>query len=193
MNYSVHAVMYSYYFLQQVKKPFLRQILKTTAPYITTVQIVQMVVGMSVISFSAYAHLTQTYSQEGATNTGEGCAVDPANYKLGLAMYASYFVLFALLFYQNYVIGKGKKSGSRGHDLTQCPPMKNVGDSAGFFHGDDLRPLSPDPNGPGASSIAKSSALPSSSGSARNSQQPKSAARAPTPKRTPKSAKKKQN
>ena len=33
------------------------------------------------------------------------CHVDPANYKLGLAMYVSYFCLFAVLFYNLYLGG----------------------------------------------------------------------------------------
>lgn len=36
------------------------------------------------------------------------CIVDPANYRLGAAMYVSYIVLFSILFYDNYLHGGGK-------------------------------------------------------------------------------------
>ena len=66
------------------------------APLITTVQILQMAVGSYVTYRSAITH-----SSEGAA-----CRVDPANYKLGLAMYGSYLVLFTVLFGNKYF---GKK------------------------------------------------------------------------------------
>eukprot|EP00284_Hemiselmis_tepida_P003988 CAMPEP_0174944616 /NCGR_PEP_ID=MMETSP1355-20121228/79607_1 /TAXON_ID=464990 /ORGANISM="Hemiselmis tepida, Strain CCMP443" /LENGTH=87 /DNA_ID=CAMNT_0016191935 /DNA_START=3 /DNA_END=263 /DNA_ORIENTATION=+ len=63
------------------------------APFITTVQILQMAVGSLVTFSSAAAH---------AAGGEQACFVDAANYKLGLAMYGSYLVLFIGLFGKKY-------------------------------------------------------------------------------------------
>lgn len=99
MNYSVHSVMYLYYFLTTVG--WFRKQCKAVAPFITTIQIVQMLVGSSVVVSSTYY-----YTLDGK----EGCFVDPANLKLGLGMYGVYFLLFAMLFKKLYLSPKGKKS-----------------------------------------------------------------------------------
>ena len=63
------------------------------APMIKTIQILQMAVGSAVTVTSALEH---------RAGGDAACKVDPANYKLGLAMYGSYFCLFSMLFANKY-------------------------------------------------------------------------------------------
>lgn len=126
MNYSVHSVMYFYYFLMSLRNNIIRRICKMFAILITTVQLLQMVVGGAVTFMGAY----WTY-HEGFEN----CHVDPANYKLGLAMYFSYFILFAVLFWNLYIAG-GKKKQSNApvkEEDTVCGMAVRNGDAAGMF------------------------------------------------------------
>jgi len=119
MNYSVHAVMYTYYFLMTTR---LRKYVKKVAPIITSLQLLQMVVGVTVTVIAA----TFVFEDQAS------CHADAGNLKLGLAMYASYLVLFAVLFHNLYI----KKDSSK-HMSTGCPDIANsmqVSDSAGFFH-----------------------------------------------------------
>ena len=89
INYGVHSIMYTYYALAIYGwKPVFK-----LAIFITSIQISQMVAGISVIIYAAYTQIIG----------GFYCNVHPVNWKLGLAMYASYFVLFSLLFYQKYL------------------------------------------------------------------------------------------
>eukprot|EP01012_Entosiphon_sulcatum_P040067 TRINITY_DN536_c0_g1_i1.p1 TRINITY_DN536_c0_g1~~TRINITY_DN536_c0_g1_i1.p1 ORF type:complete len:299 (+),score=71.70 TRINITY_DN536_c0_g1_i1:134-1030(+) len=97
MNYTVHMIMYAYFAFMSMSNATLRSVAKKISPFITTLQLLQMVMGMVVTTTSAYWH-----------HSGETCAVDPANYRLGLIMYFSYFVLFALLFRDSYCTGKRK-------------------------------------------------------------------------------------
>lgn len=89
MNYGVHMIMYSYYCAMACR---LRRLASMIAPVITVLQITQMVVGSVVTVYSAAVHMG-----------GGKCKVDPANYRLGLAMYLSYFALFCMLFYSKYL------------------------------------------------------------------------------------------
>jgi len=89
MNYVVHSIMYGYFALTATKYR------KRVAPYaifITALQILQMAVGMWVI-WKAMMYQA----------AGEECHVNKRNSILGLAMYASYFVLFLKLFVENYI------------------------------------------------------------------------------------------
>eukprot|EP00756_Hemistasia_phaeocysticola_P016126 Hpha_TRINITY_DN15458_c3_g2::TRINITY_DN15458_c3_g2_i4::g.173445::m.173445/K10203/ELOVL6; elongation of very long chain fatty acids protein 6 len=123
MNYSVHSVMYAYYFLQTVG--WARPLLKKVAPLITTVQILQMLVGCSVIvSSSVY------YALDGRDGP-EGCYVDPANLKLGLGMYGVYFILFAMLFKKLYLTPKRmSKSGVSERTESDLRTAQGVCDGA---------------------------------------------------------------
>eukprot|EP00755_Sulcionema_specki_P007443 Sspe_Gene.5579::Locus_1845_Transcript_1_1_Confidence_1.000_Length_904::g.5579::m.5579/K10203/ELOVL6; elongation of very long chain fatty acids protein 6 len=121
MNYTVHSVMYLYYFLMIAG--YLRGVTKKIAPLITTIQILQMVMGIVVTVTSAYWHV-----EEGK----EGCYVDPANYKLGLGMYSSYFVLFAILFRNLYCSGE-RKGGPKKKEKEFCGVGTETGDAAGHF------------------------------------------------------------
>lgn len=90
MNYCVHSLMYSYYALRAMgySPP------KKIAMVITSLQLLQMVIGCGV-NFWAHQLLQ---------NHGE-CHITPFNIKLSIAMYFSYFVLFARFFYKSYFSG----------------------------------------------------------------------------------------
>eukprot|EP00667_Euglena_gracilis_P014412 EG_transcript_14945 len=125
MNYSVHSIMYFYYFLMTFRTPSIRRICKMFAPLITTLQLLQMVVGAAVTSVAAYWTFT-----EGVEN----CHVDPANYKLGLAMYLSYFCLFAMLFHHLYLSGAAKQPPENKKQVEHvCGVEVSGGDAAGMF------------------------------------------------------------
>jgi len=83
----VHSIMYSYYALRAMRfRPP-----KAVAMLITSLQLLQMVVGCNV-NFLAYRYKTE----------GRECRVSDTNLKLSLLMYISYFVLFARFFYNAY-------------------------------------------------------------------------------------------
>lgn len=90
MNYCVHSIMYSYYALRAMRfKPprFISMV-------ITSLQLLQMVVGCA-INIWAHDFLT--------TAGRSSCHISPINIKLSIAMYFSYFVLFARFFYKSYM------------------------------------------------------------------------------------------
>lgn len=117
MNFSVHSVMYLYYFIMILGY---KELARKFAMFITIVQLSQMVVGSVVTGFSAYQYW---YGESGA----EGCHVDPANFKMGLGMYLSYFMLFAKLFWDKYFASK--RPVQRGADKSVGQRM----DAAGHF------------------------------------------------------------
>merc|ERR1712050_346116 len=90
MNYSVHSLMYGYF---AVMGTSYRKAVSRYAIYITLLQLLQMLVGMF-ITVKAVLHQA----------AGEECHVNKTNSVLGLAMYASYFVLFFKLFVDNYCL-----------------------------------------------------------------------------------------
>ncbi|GMH49139.1 hypothetical protein TL16_g00446 [Triparma laevis f. inornata] len=95
MNYSVHAIMYGYYFLMAIKmKP------KWMNPlFITVAQIMQMVVGVAVCLASYY------YKNAG------NCSVTNDNLIAGTVMYGSYFALFAKFAVDRYLGKAGMSTG----------------------------------------------------------------------------------
>jgi len=96
MNFTVHSIMYSYFALKALRF----KIPKSLAMVITSLQLIQMVVGCSV-NVVAYQ-----YKQ-----TGYNCGVSYTNIKLSLLMYFSYFLLFARFFYRAYFSKPGSKAG----------------------------------------------------------------------------------
>ena len=88
MNYCVHTIMYGYFALRAagIRVPRFAQI------FITILQIIQMIAGC-IVNVSAF-----NYKQE-----GHPCAITTTNIKLSLALYASYFILFAHFFYVTYL------------------------------------------------------------------------------------------
>jgi len=121
MNYTVHSIMYMYYGIMSLG--VLKGFTKSVAPFITTIQISQMIVGMGVTYVSAYWHM------QGGT---EECFVIQSNYRMGLAMYTTYFVLFCMLFKKLY-FGKGKHA--KGAKDEEFCGVKAGGDAAGNFMG----------------------------------------------------------
>ena len=102
MNYAVHSIMYTYYFAMAARLTWLAV---PFAPLITTTQILQMAVG----SYVTFASASEHWHRGDAA-----CQVDPANYKLGLAMYGSYFVLFCGLFLNKYFPHCGATAANGG-------------------------------------------------------------------------------
>jgi len=98
MNFSVHSVMYFYFFMANVGYA---KVVQPIAPFITTIQILQMVGGIICL-------VTVATVQKASGLTA--CSVDPANWKMGLMMYASYFLLFGWLFAEKYLVKVEKKT-----------------------------------------------------------------------------------
>jgi len=119
MNFSVHSIMYCYYFLMLNKS--VRPYVKKIGPAITTIQISQMAFGL-LVSLSAWYYV-------GSNRYGTGpspCNIDPSNWKLGLAMYTCYFWLFVMLFSDKYIKHNAAPN-------TVC----NASDVQGMFRGAD--------------------------------------------------------
>merc|ERR1712014_419290 len=106
MNYGVHSVMYGYF---AVTATSYRKKVAPYAIYITLMQLVQMLVGMFV---TIKAVMYQA--------AGEECHVNKTNSVFGLAMYASYFLLFFKLFVDNYLT-QTRRRGGEGDGL---PPKR---------------------------------------------------------------------
>jgi len=102
MNYTVHAVMYFYYFLMAM-----RAIPKWFPSWIiTTMQILQMVVGTTVVGFSIYY---KNYGSEHHPTPGS-CNVTNNNLIVGGIIYASYLYLFMEFAVKRYIFkAKGAK------------------------------------------------------------------------------------
>ena len=113
MNYCVHSIMYSYYFFMNVSG-FTRSLVKPVAPLITTLQLVQMVLGMTVAVAARVYHQTI------------GCeSHHEANNKMGLFMYTTYFILFGFLFKKLYCSPK-PSSGKTKKDDDVCTATMNT-------------------------------------------------------------------
>merc|ERR1719499_2163901 len=101
MNYSVHAIMYLYYFLAAVlPKP------PRWGTYVTLLQLAQMVVGI----FITLRHL-----QILVYRTVPNCDGHIPNLAVALTMYASYFVLFAQFFAKRYCSRSRGAKGAAGN------------------------------------------------------------------------------
>jgi len=91
MNYLVHSLMYSYYAFRAMKYQFP----KWVNMFITSLQLIQMIMGIVVNIASFYA-----------LEAGRDCQNSYRNIKYCLAMYFSYLVLFSHFFYTNYILKK---------------------------------------------------------------------------------------
>merc|ERR1711998_302072 len=94
MNYCVHSVMYFYYFLTA------GSIYPKWAGFVTTIQILQMFVGM-LITFIHYYILS---------HTNWICYGSIPNLHFCMAMYFSYFMLFVDFALRRYVFAPRAKS-----------------------------------------------------------------------------------
>lgn len=104
MNYTVHAVMYFYYFLQAIKMvpKWFPTIL------ITVMQIAQMVVGTTVVCYCIY------FKNYGSKHFSVGsCNVEFNNLVVGGVIYASYLYLFVEFFVKRYILSPAKKADDK--------------------------------------------------------------------------------
>lgn len=91
MNFFVHACMYTYYALRAAGIKIARPL----AMCITASQIIQMIIASFITGYAYYAKLNQL-----------PCRVDFDRIYAGIAIYASYFILFAHFFINSYFINK---------------------------------------------------------------------------------------
>lgn len=108
MNYLVHSLMYSYFALRALGF----RVPKNIAMVITASQIIQMVLGCFI-----------TYYGYSLALRGEFCQISEGTAKLALAMYGSYFLLFAQFFYNSYF------GTSKGHKRVASDSSSTCGDS----------------------------------------------------------------
>ncbi|XP_063048249.1 very long chain fatty acid elongase 6-like [Engraulis encrasicolus] len=94
MNYAVHALMYSYYATRAAGY----RVPKPCAMVITTAQIAQMAMGLTVVG------LVYNWMQDG------DCPSYLDNIVWASLMYLSYLVLFSMFFYQTYLKGRREKA-----------------------------------------------------------------------------------
>ena len=94
-NYAIHFLMYGYYALRArgVRVP------KVAAMVITTLQLIQMVIGVGV-----------TWYAWNEQNAGRSCSVDRKTLVISFICYGSYFVLFANFFANAYLFGAKKSN-----------------------------------------------------------------------------------
>lgn len=94
MNYCVHSLMYTYFALRAMgKRPP-----KVSAMMVTSLQIIQMIVG-SLVNIWSLQYI----------NAGQPCKVSHLNIKLSLLMYLSYFALFLRFFIKAYIQSEASK------------------------------------------------------------------------------------
>lgn len=96
MNYCVHSLMYTYYALRALKFNPPRFI----SMVITGLQLTQMIIGCA-INIWAYDFIQQSGQH--------ACQISNTNIKLSIAMYASYFILFARFFHLTYLSSNARK------------------------------------------------------------------------------------
>ena len=103
MNYSVHALMYSYFALSQTGY---RAAVLRVAPAITALQISQFASGTVINGIAAVAYASPSI----------GCAIQPPILYLAAALYLVYGALFVQLFANRYLRrkGGGGASGANG-------------------------------------------------------------------------------
>ena len=127
MNYTVHAIMYFYFFLTACGyRP-------SWAPLVTALQISQMAVGVMVCT------MVYLLKFRGADST---CDVSDINFLAGLAMYASYFVLFGLFALKRYCSGSAPRSSAAKAKAGSAYSGKLAGSPGGWaVEGGVITPL----------------------------------------------------
>ena len=99
MNYFIHSIMYTYYSIMAMKI----QLPKFLSKVITTLQITQMIVGLSICFYVTYKNYVVV--------NGNVCHTSFENLRQSYIMYLSYFILFLHFFIQAYVF-KSKKGAT---------------------------------------------------------------------------------
>jgi elongation of very long chain fatty acids protein 6 len=111
MNYSVHGIMYGYYFLMAIRmKPKW-----LNAMFITTAQISQMVVGVvvTIIGFYYYKMEGSKFEGNGTGNGESSCHIQKENNMAAFLMYGSYLFLFAQFFIGRYFKVKARAQSKK--------------------------------------------------------------------------------
>lgn len=99
INYSIHAVMYTYYLIMALKIVYMPKIISMM---ITSMQIIQMIIGVY-INYKAYQYKLN----------GESCNVSYLNIYLVFLMYFSFFYLFSKFFLDKYIFSKPERSSTK--------------------------------------------------------------------------------
>ncbi|KAJ1349230.1 hypothetical protein KIN20_004703 [Parelaphostrongylus tenuis] len=94
LNYTVHAFMYSYYFLRSMKI----NVPGAVAKFITTLQILQFVISCAILAHIGYL----------VYFVGVPCDFDSNIFALASFMDTTYLILFINFFLTSYVIRGGK-------------------------------------------------------------------------------------
>ena len=114
MNYTVHSIMYFYYFLMAARcKPKW-----FNAVWITLLQIAQMVAGVAATIVTNYLFFVKQ---------SENCYINRANSVAALVMYGSYLVLFFQFFLGRYSIkttSTKPKTVSSEQQSSSLPPQE---------------------------------------------------------------------
>lgn len=109
-NYTVHAVMYMYFFLMTFSS--LKRFVKAVAPLVTIIQITQMVYGLFINAFAVWNYAA-----------GPGCHIQIVAVYSAVVMYASYFVLFSKLFLESR---RPRASGSQAKAVASNSEQRHV-------------------------------------------------------------------
>jgi hypothetical protein len=113
INFSIHAVMYMYFFLMAV-----HMVPRWFNPkWLTVAQISQMFVGIYVIGASAYYKYF-------APENERGCAIEGEMILAISAMYATYLVLFVKFFWDRYFAQGTEKKGAKAAVSSSSHPHK---------------------------------------------------------------------
>lgn len=110
MNYTVHAVMYFYYFLQAMKA-----IPKWFPSWIITLmQISQMIIGTFIVGATTYyAHYGGKFYKVGE------CGITNTSLVTGGIIYASYLYLFVEFAVKRFIFGVKEEGGKKGKAATK--------------------------------------------------------------------------
>lgn len=99
MNITVHAIMYFYFALCAMGA---KKLVRPFAPFITSIQILQMV-GGSAVTFYSFVVNFSSY-QAGINDVSKlPCGVAKATSRYGCLMYLSYLYLFSEMFVKSYI------------------------------------------------------------------------------------------
>lgn len=95
INYSIHAMMYTYYALKAMRYSPPQWI----AMMITALQIAQMIIGFAITIWVYQMYIS---------NNERECNITMTNIRLSVIIYVSYFILFAKFFREAYFSGSNK-------------------------------------------------------------------------------------
>lgn len=113
MNYSIHSIMYTYYVFRALRY----RIPKWVAISITSLQLLQMVVGIFVNLVAAF----QLYS-----GRGNECRVTYENIYFSFLLYFSFFILFFHYFLNTYMKKTKKDGDGKGSLFTNWLSLKSL-------------------------------------------------------------------